>query len=271
LIIQQFLNNNKLVLLLDIDNTILHASSVDLSKTEYEELKKQYKDEIGIVKLNNQRLVFKLRPFLRELFESIKDKYQIYLYTYGTMDYAIEIINYINKTFEYNYLSVDRLVARDNNETFNGKSIKRVFPTQEDMILILDDRRDVWGEETKNLINLTRYFFFKDRDFSINSNYLPADTDRTLYSVENILTFVHAAFFHIYRNKGIIMDVENILEKKLNSIFSGRNFVLSGMGSKKLLSKTIQNYIIDTLGGNLLTDYEPEVDIVIAEKYEGRY
>jgi FCP1-like phosphatase family protein len=255
-------------LLLDIDNTILHASNIEIPKNDYQELKKQYGDEVEMARLSNQRLIFKLRPGLRTFLEAIKDKYVIFLYTYGTKEYAIEVLKYINKIFEYDYLSQDRLIARDNNDTFTYKSIKKILPTNEDIVLMLDDRIDVW-KGAKNLINISCYNFFTEKMNEKKILYRPNDTDRSLYSIEKLLVFIHQAFYHIYKTKGIVKDVKIILEKKLHSIFNGHKFVLSGICKKEDIYKTSQNYVIDIFGGTLLVEYSNDVDVVIAKKYEG--
>ena len=161
-VVKKYLDNKKLILLLDIDNTFLHACPFNLSKEEYDGLKLIYGWEITeiIISLpfviNNssstpakQRIVVKFRPMLKSFLENIRDKYEIYIYTHATKEYAEEVIKYLNKTFEYDYFSMQRLVART-DVSIEAKSIKRIFPTTEDMVVIVDDRTDVWGEDKKN-------------------------------------------------------------------------------------------------------------------------
>jgi FCP1-like phosphatase family protein len=255
-----------LILLLDIDNTILHATSTEITNEEYEELKKKYGDNYAGLKLANHRMNVKLRPGLKEFFESIKDKYQIYLYTYGTHDYATEIIRYINKTFDYNYLDPEKLVARENNN-YDHKTIKRIFPTMEDMVIIMDDRTDVW-KNNKHLINVVPYFFFWDPGFTINSKYIKFDEDRTLYSVTKLLLFINDIFYYSYTTYNNRINVKYILEKKLHSIFDKRIFTLSNIHKKNVdIFKTSQCYCIETLGGVLQEDYSDDVDYIITKKY----
>jgi FCP1-like phosphatase family protein len=269
--VNKILEAKKLFLLLDIDNTILHASSIPLSVTTFEDLKKNYGNDVFMIKLGQQRMIVKLRPLIRELFESLRDKFEIYFYTYGTQEYATAVITYLRETFGFDFLSTERLVARDSNGEFSHKSIKRIFPTTEDMVLILDDRVDVW-QGAKNLIRVSGYYFFREKDFPMETEHIMVDTDRSLYSVEKLITFIHAAFYWYYEHKGSRKDVKEIMQGKLHSVFNDKKFVFSGMYNKnQLLIETQQGYVIDMLGGDLEAEYSDDIDFVISEKYEGIY
>jgi FCP1-like phosphatase family protein len=264
--VQKYIDEKKLILLLDIDNTILHASNTQVNSDEYEELKKNYGDYFAGLKLSNHRMNVKLRPGLKEFFEAIKDKYQVYLYTYGTRDYAIEIIRYINKTFDYNYLDPDKLVAREDN-TFDHKTIKRIFPTMEDMVIIMDDRTDVW-QRSSHLINMVPYFFFWDPGFHINSKYIKFDEDRMLYSVSKLLVFINDIFYYYYFTYNSRLNVKYILEKKLKSVFNKSIFTFSNLHKKSQdIYKTSQCFCIETLGGVLEDDYTDDLNYIITKKY----
>lgn len=69
--IGNLLNNKKLILLLDIDNTILHANNRNLSEKEYIYLKEKFEWQFTTIKLKNERFFVKLRPFLKNLFEYV--------------------------------------------------------------------------------------------------------------------------------------------------------------------------------------------------------
>ncbi len=59
----------KLILLLDIDNTILHAGNLNISEKEYLLFKKKYDWEFSSIKIKNERFFIKFRPYLKYLFE----------------------------------------------------------------------------------------------------------------------------------------------------------------------------------------------------------
>jgi TFIIF-interacting CTD phosphatase-like protein len=241
-----------------------------LDQEELEKLKKQYDWQIGELGFGRNRMIVKFRPLLKELFESIKDKYLIYIYTYGTKEYAEAIIKYINKAFDYEYLSLERMVARENNN-IDYKSIKRIFPTMEDMVVILDDRTDVW-KNSKNLINLVPYFFFADEKvFNIKDKYVQNECDMVLYSVHKMLLYINSAFYYYFEKHKERFDVKKILGEKLQSIFYGKNFIFSGLYPRKTdIFNTRQAYIIDIFGGSLLEDYSPDLDYVVTNTYQSK-
>jgi len=216
----------------------------------------------------------KFRPFLKEFFDEIKN-YDIYVYTYGTLDYAKTIIKYLSTNYDIKSLNYDKLVARENNP-FETKNIKKIFPSTENMVVILDDRTDVWTNRN-NLINVSPYFFFaEEKSFKTDGKkYIEEDKDCVLYSVWYLMNFVHSSFYRYYElnqdseiNKTIC--VKNILTNIYKSIFAKKNFCLSGiypLGQDIFFTK--HNDFIELFGGNLYEDYTEEVDIVLVRKYLG--
>lgn len=280
-VVKKYLDNKKLILLLDIDNTILHASNFEITKDEYENLKKIYDWEITYITIPllghmkthpvKQKIFLKFRPMLKSFLENLKNKYEIYIYTQGTVDYAQEIIKYINDTFDYNYFSNDRLVARTGLH-WENKSIKKIFPTTEDMVVILDDRVDVWQQNKDNLINLVPYYFFHDEKFfKIKNRFRTEDDDYILFSVEKILNFLNESFYFYYEKEGKISKtcVKKIIDKKIKGILGGLKFTFSGLYTKDIdIYHTRNGYIIDILGGSLFEEYDEETDIVLAREYK---
>lgn len=54
----------------------------------------------------------------------------------------------------------DRILSRDDNEIIeNRKKLDRIFPTDDRMVLVIDDRADVWSD-CKNLVRVPAYTFF---------------------------------------------------------------------------------------------------------------
>lgn len=274
-IVKRYIDKEKLILLLDIDNTILHASNFDLTREEYESLKAIYSWQMTIISIPiignpklHQRIFIKFRPMLKELFEAIKDKYEIYIYTQGTKDYAEEIIKYLNEVLEYNYLSNQRLVART-GLTWENKSIKKIFPTTEDMVVILDDRMDVWSQNPQNLINLVPYYFFYDeRSYKIKSRFRQDDDDFILFSIKEMLLFVNKSFYYHLHNFDSKTDIKLILEKKTKSILDGQKFTFSGLYTKDIdIYETRNGFLIEKMGGHLYEEYDEETDIVLTREY----
>ena len=238
----------------------------------------QYGPEIAKLTISNQSFLVKFRPHLKEFFEAIRD-YDIFVYTHGTLDYARTIIKYLAAEYNVKSLNFDKLVARENNN-FDSKNIKKIFPSTENMVVILDDRTDVWTN-TNNLINISPYFFFcEEKNFKLDGKkHIEEDKDCVLYSVWHLMRFVHASFYRFYElSKGEDVSdncetlcVKTILSNVFKSIFVKKNFCLSGiypLGQD--IFETKHNFFIEMFGGNLYEDYTEEVDIVLVRKLVGK-
>ncbi|KIJ21963.1 hypothetical protein PAXINDRAFT_105638 [Paxillus involutus ATCC 200175] len=110
----------------------------------------------------------KPRPGLREFLCSLSTKYEMHVYTMGTRAYAEEVCAVIDpdrKVFG------GRILSRDESGSLTQKSLQRLFPCDTSMVVIIDDRADVW-EWSLNLIKVIPYDFFVGIG-DINSAFLP--------------------------------------------------------------------------------------------------
>lgn len=262
--------------MLDLDNTILHSSELSFSQEEYITLKKKYDWEIAKLCVNQKPFLVKFRPLLKEFFEEIKD-YEIFVYTHGTFDYAKEIIRYLTLNLDIDCLNIEKLVARE-GDFVEVKNIKKIFPSTDYMVLILDDRHDVWDKRDKdeNLINISPFIFWTSaRDYKPNNKkYKEEDKDCVLYSIGKLMKYIHTVFYRDYEingNNKLTYCAKNIMDKKLKEIFFNKNFCLSGICNKDIddIFETEQSYIIENLGGNLYEDYSPNVDYIVMKNYKG--
>ena len=245
-VVNNYLNNEKLILFLDLDNTIIHTSPIKIVEDEINKLHETYKEYFAKVPIKNEFkgkgiILVKFRPFLKTFLKNIKNKYEIYIYTQGTKEYATGIIQYVNSNFEGDSLSTERMMHRilDENGFATNKSIKNVFPTQENMILILDDHIEVWKESKEsgdNFICIYPYKFFTEKDKFINQSgafngektnkekYLKYDYDNVLFCITNLLLYVHRKFFEFYNKFKFQKNIQRITKEILWSIFHGKKF-----------------------------------------------
>ena len=243
--IDTYLKKQKLIILLDLDNTIIHTytSLIRLPDTEIKFLRDLYKTYFAKVPIKNEVnrneiILVKFRPFLKTFLKNIQNKYEIYIYTHGTKEYATGIIQYINLNFEHDSLSTRRMLYRvyDKNGNPKIKSIKDVFPTQENMILIIDDRINVWKESGGNFICIYPYKFFNENDRLINElpndkqknmnieYYLKNEYDNVLFCITNLLLCIHRKFFEYYSKFKIQKSIKRIIHDLFLSIFHGKKF-----------------------------------------------
>ncbi|KAJ7103031.1 hypothetical protein B0H15DRAFT_810663 [Mycena belliarum] len=110
----------------------------------------------------------KRRPGWQEFLEDMATKYQMHVYTMGTRAYAEQVcalIDPVGKVFG------GRLLSRDESGSLTQKSLQRLFPCDTSMVVIIDDRADVW-EWSPNLVKVVPYDFFVGIG-DINSAFLP--------------------------------------------------------------------------------------------------
>ncbi|KAI7639320.1 hypothetical protein KC318_g22495, partial [Hortaea werneckii] len=110
----------------------------------------------------------KLRPGLKEFLQTISQYYELHIYTMATRAYAKEISNIVDPDHK---LFADRILSRDENGSMNSKNLKRLFPVDTKMVVIIDDRGDVWSW-SPNLVKVPAYDFFVGIG-DINSSFLP--------------------------------------------------------------------------------------------------
>ena len=271
-VINRYLNKKQLILLLDLDNTILHACGFPLNKEDYNYLKNEYKENISEIGIKNKynknrydKLIIKFRVHLKEFFSFLDNKYEIFTYTHGAQEYATSIIQYINKNIFPNSLSTERLISREeSNGMIKNKTIKKVFPTTENMVVIVDDRIDVWIENNDNLINVHGYFFFYDEFMNkIKAPFLSNDYDNALFIIMHLLNYIHGEFYDFYERTNLKKSVNRIIKEKLFSIFNNEKFYYldnSKNENERIYNKNNLKSEIKKLGGQVIIHNKDDIE-----------
>lgn len=188
-LVKRLRKQKKLILVVDLDQTVIHCGvdptigewKNDPSNPNYETLK-----DVQVFSLDEEPILpfmfmgekrppvrkcwyyVKVRPGLKEFFNKVAPLFEMYIYTMATRAYALEIAKIIDPTSD---LFGDRILSRDENGSLTQKSLERLFPTDQSMVLIIDDRGDIWNW-SENLIKVVPYNFFLGVG-DINSNFLP--------------------------------------------------------------------------------------------------
>jgi RNA polymerase II subunit A-like phosphatase len=110
-----------------------------------------------------------MRPGLKEFLNKVAEMYELHVYTMGTRAYAMNIAKIVDPDRK---LFGDRIISRDENGNITTKSLARLFPVDTKMVVIIDDRADVWPKNRPNLIKVVPYDFFLGIG-DINSSFLP--------------------------------------------------------------------------------------------------
>ena len=178
---RRLLKHRKLTLVVDLDQTIIHACieptvgewQRDPTSPNYEAVKDvvafQLNDDAPRGLASKCWYYIKMRPGLREFLSKVSELYELHVYTMGTRAYALSIAKIVDPDKR---LFGDRIISRDENGSMTAKSLARLFPIDTKMVVIIDDRADVWPKNRPNLIKVHPYDFFLGIG-DINSSFLP--------------------------------------------------------------------------------------------------
>lgn len=175
---RRLLSTRKLSLVVDLDQTIIHAT-VDPTVGEWMQDKEnpnyQALSDVSAFQLVDDGpgmrgcwYYVKLRPGLPDFLENIAELFELHIYTMGTRAYAQHIASIIDPDRK---LFGDRILSRDESGSLTAKNLQRLFPVDTKMVVIIDDRGDVW-RWSPNLVKVFPYDFFVGIG-DINSSFLP--------------------------------------------------------------------------------------------------
>lgn len=148
---QQLLKARKLVLVVDLDMTLIHTTVQPIAKNA--------KDVFSFTLPDHPyEYHTKLRPDAHKFLENISKYYELHIFTMGSRMYAHTIAKMLDpdgKHFAHR--------IRSRNEFLNSFSkfhdLKALFPCGDHMVCIIDDREDVWNF-APNLIMVKPYKYF---------------------------------------------------------------------------------------------------------------
>ena len=175
---RRLLDSRRLSLVVDLDQTIIHAT-VDPTVAEWQRDTANPNHE-AVKDVRAFQLVddgpgargtwyyIKLRPGLLEFLETISKYYELHIYTMGTRAYAENIAKIIDPGRK---IFGERILSRDESGSMTAKNLKRLFPVDTKMVVIIDDRGDVW-HWSPNLVKVSVFDFFVGIG-DINSSFLP--------------------------------------------------------------------------------------------------
>lgn len=148
---ERLIQDRKLVLLVDLDQTILH--------TTHEDVKNDANVHSFTLWPGHPTYYTKLRPYLSEFLEQMSEIYELHIFTFGCRRYAHKIASIIDPKQTY---FGNRILSRDESvDQYSKKgNLNNLFPCGDAMVCIIDDRSDVW-RDAANLIQVKPYSYFK--------------------------------------------------------------------------------------------------------------
>jgi len=175
---KRLLKSKKLSLVVDLDQTIIHATvdptvgdwKNDPFCINHESVKdvQAFKLDEDIIGGRGTWYYVKMRPGLKEFLEHISQLYELHIYTMGTRAYAMSVKKIVDPDGR---IFGERVLSRDESGSMTQKSLHRIFPVDTKMVVIIDDRGDVW-KWSDNLVKVRPYDFFVGIG-DINSSFLP--------------------------------------------------------------------------------------------------
>lgn len=162
---RKLLASRKLSLVVDLDLTIIQATvdptigewQDDPNNPNYEAIKDVRSFELRDDALNrNVAYYVKMRPGLLDFLDRVSKLFELHIYTMGTRNYALEIANIVDPTRK---LFGDRILSRTETPGEDSKNLRKLFPVDTKMVVIIDDRQDVW-RNSPYLVKVTPYNFF---------------------------------------------------------------------------------------------------------------
>ncbi|XP_019096408.1 PREDICTED: uncharacterized protein LOC104765831 [Camelina sativa] len=211
-------NMKKLHLVLDLDHTLLHSVLVGcLSEAEKYLIKEAGSTtREDLLKVNVRatyitiRYLTKLRPFVGDFLKEANELFTMYVYTKGTRRYAEAILKLIDPNKLY---FGHRVITR--NESPDKKTLDLVL-ADERGVVIVDDTRKVWPNHKRNLLEISRYKYFRyeGQESKPHSEVKTDETESSggLADVLSLLKEVHSRFFRVEEELES-MDVRLLLQE----------------------------------------------------------
>uniref|UniRef100_A0A1B0AAP6 RNA polymerase II subunit A C-terminal domain phosphatase n=1 Tax=Glossina pallidipes TaxID=7398 RepID=A0A1B0AAP6_GLOPL len=165
---RRLLQDRKLVLLVDLDQTIIHTTNDNVPNN----IKSIY--HFQLYGPQSPWYHTRLRPGTLDFLNSVSKHYELHICTFGARNYAhmiAKILDPNGKYFSHRILSRDecfnptsktdnlKLRQQKKNNFFNPP-YRALFPNGDSMVCIIDDREDVWNMAS-NLIQVKPYHFFQ--------------------------------------------------------------------------------------------------------------
>ncbi|XP_018333105.1 RNA polymerase II subunit A C-terminal domain phosphatase [Agrilus planipennis] len=150
---ERLLHDRKLVLLVDLDQTLIHTTNDIIPPN----IKDVY--HFQLYGPHSPWYHTRLRPGTQRFLTNIFPYFELHICTFGARNYAHKITQLLDPDGRF---FSNRVLSRDEcfNPTSKTANLSSLFPCGDHMVCIIDDREDVWSYAT-NLIHVKPYHFFQ--------------------------------------------------------------------------------------------------------------
>ncbi|KAI3883968.1 hypothetical protein MKX03_028604 [Papaver bracteatum] len=229
----------KLILVLDLDHTLLNSTHFQHISTDEEYLNHQI-DSVNLFKLHQIQMFTKLRPFVRDFLKQASSLFELYIYTMGEQRYAMEMARLLDPDNAY---FNSRVISQGDCIKKHQKGLDVVLGA-ESAVIVLDDTEHVWQQHKENLILMDRYlisnryhyFSASLRSFGLNNKSLSelmrdeSESDGALATILQVLKRIHQLFFDSECHDDLMGgDVRHVLKTVRGEVLNGCKLVFSGI------------------------------------------
>lgn len=273
--LKNLLREKKLILILDLDHTLLNSTRLIDVTPEEEYLLRQADQTQGdpnrcLFKLGHIHMLTKLRPFVRTFLEEASIKFEMYVYTMAERSYALEVAKLLDPQRKY----FDSKVISQSESTQRHQKGLDVVLGAEASVVILDDTESVWSRHKENLILMERYHYFASscRQFNFNANSLSEskkderEADGALATILSILKRAHQLFFDPDLDTDISSrDVRQVLKKIRAEVLQGCTIAFSRVYTTDLVAEIQPIWkMAERLGAKCSRDVDSSVTHVVS-------
>ncbi|XP_072961312.1 RNA polymerase II C-terminal domain phosphatase-like 4 isoform X1 [Typha angustifolia] len=273
--LKKLLREKKLILILDLDHTLLNSTRLVDVSIEEDYLIRQAdstKDDPGrsLFRLDSIHMLTKLRPFIHDFLREASSMFDMYVYTMAERSYALEMVKLLDPG---NVYFNSKVISQSDCTQRHQKGLDVVLGA-ESVAVILDDTEFVWQKHKENLIQMERYHFFSSscRQFGFSIKSLSEsmkdemESDGALATILNVLKKSHQRFFD--PELGIDLssrDVRQVMKKIRQEILQGCKIVFSRVFPYKSRAEDQSIWkMAEQLGATCSTDVDSSVTHVVA-------
>ena len=201
------LGERKLILVLDLDHTLLNSASFqETSEEDFKLLDARWakqaelpEEERLLCKLAPIHIWTKLRPGVHRFLRDASRLYEMYIYTMGDRPYADEMAKLLDRDGS---LFHGRVISKRDSTERRTKDLDIVLGA-DSAVLIMDDSITVWPKHARNVLVMERYHYHPSSLKSFGATgkallHLAGDEDPAagpLARAYSVLEAVHAKFF----------------------------------------------------------------------------
>ncbi|KAM3403840.1 hypothetical protein ACQJBY_007130 [Aegilops geniculata] len=270
--VKNLLRERKLVLILDLDHTLINSTRLhDISAAEMDlgiqSAASKNDPDRSLFTLQGMCMLTKLRPFVRKFLEEASNMFEMYIYTMGVKAYAIEIAKLLDPGNVY----FDSKVISNSDCTQQHQKGLDVVPGADSLAVVLDDTEYVWKKHKENLILMERYHYFAAscRHSGQSLSELMQDereSDGALATILDVLKRIHTIFFDLGVETALSSrDVRPVIKRVRQEVLQGCKLVFSRVFPSDCRPQDqIMWKMAEQLGAVCCSEVDPSVTHVVA-------